>query len=167
MRGRPRPSRLLRRGRNGRTAARARRTRRCPRDLPAAVSTRIRLGKRWNPARPRARGCCLGELLRHRLREADLGGLHRVVGHTAAAFAPVNRGDHDDDAAAPRPHRGHDETRRSNGWRQRLVERFLPVGVGRLEQSGSARQPDVVDENVHPAERRHRLIDDGLDAVPG
>ena len=44
----------------------------------------------------------LGQLLRHRLREADFGRFHGVVGHPAARFAPPDRRDHHDRPAAAR-----------------------------------------------------------------
>ena len=41
-----------------------------------------------------------GQLLRHRLGEADLGRLHGVVDHPSAGLASPDRRNHDDDAAA-------------------------------------------------------------------
>ena len=73
------------------------------------------------------------ELLGHRFGQADLRGLHGVVGHPAARLAAVDRRDHQDHAAPPRPHRGHGQPRRPDGRIQRLVERLLPLVVAGLD----------------------------------
>ena len=97
------------------------------------------------------------QLLRQRLREADLRGLHRVVGHAAAGLAAEDRRDHDDDAAAALPHVRHGQPRRANRREERLVERLLPVGVGGARAMlAAAGQADVVHEDVEAAEVRRR-----------
>ena len=105
------------------------------------------------------------KLLRQRLAEADLGGLHRVVGHAAARLAAPDRRDHDDRPAAARAHVRHGLARGANRGEQRLVERTLPVGVGGPEQIASRGPPHVVHQDVDPAERGHGLPDDRLDAL--
>ena len=77
------------------------------------------------------------ELLRERLGQADLGGLDGVVGHAAARLAAPDRRDHDDRAAAALLHVRHGQPRGANRRKQRLVERRLPLGVGRVEQVGA------------------------------
>src|SRR4029453_7187700 len=49
----------------------------------------------------------LRQLLRHRLGEADLSGLHRVVGHPTARLSTPNGSDHDDHPPASAPHVGN------------------------------------------------------------
>ena len=71
------------------------------------------------------------QLLRQRLGQADLGRLHRVVGHAAAGLAAEDRRDDDDGAAAAGAHGGTTSARGANRREQRLVERLLPVGVAR------------------------------------
>ena len=56
---------------------------------------------------------------------------------------------------APPPrclHVRHGQARRADRRKQRLVERRLPLGVGRVEQLRAGRAPDVVDEDVEAAE---------------
>ena len=48
------------------------------------------------------------QLLRHRLAQADLGRLHRVVGHAATGLAPEDRRDVDDHAGAEEADAGDD-----------------------------------------------------------
>ena len=67
-----------------------------------------------------------GQLLRHRLRQADFGGLHGVVGHPAARLPAPDRRDHDDrrrrrgGACAERP-------AVTRGWRETASDRTLPA----------------------------------------
>ena len=94
----------------------------------------------------------LRELLRHRLGEADLGGLHGVVGHAAAGLAAPDRRDHQNHAAARAAHVRHGETRHADRGKQRLIERALPLGVERGDDVAAAGLADVVDEDVDAAE---------------
>ena len=96
----------------------------------------------------------LRQLLRQRLGQADLRGLDGVVGHAAARLAAEDRRDDHDRAAALLAHVRHGEARHANRGKQRLVERLLPVGIGRRFDVGALRQADVVDEHVDAAERR-------------
>ena len=80
------------------------------------------------------------ELLRERLGQADLRGLDGVVGHAAAGLAAVDRRDHHDRAAAALPHVRHGQARGADRREQRLVERRLPLGVGRVEQVAAGRR---------------------------
>ena len=99
------------------------------------------------------------QLLRHRLGEADFGRFDGVVGHPAARFAAPDRRDHDDRAAAAPPHVRHGQPRRADRRKQRLVERLLPLGVGRVDDAGAPGEPDVVDEDVEAAEGLDRSRD--------
>ena len=65
----------------------------------------------------------------------------------------------DDRAAAATPHRRDREPRRANGREQRLIERLLPVGVGRVGDRAAASKTDVVHQDVHAAERVDRARD--------
>ena len=66
------------------------------------------------------------------------------------------------DAAAALPHVRHDEPRHADGRIQRLVERLLPLGVGRVDDVGAFGGGDVVDEDVDAAEGLERGVDDLL-----
>jgi hypothetical protein len=105
-----------------------------------------------------------GELQRQGFRQADLGGLHRVVRHASASLAAEDRRDDDDRTAAAGAQVRHGEPRRPHGREQRLIERFLPVDIGRVDDAGTAPETDVVHEHVDSAETAHGFVDDSLDA---
>ena len=101
------------------------------------------------------------ELLRQRLGQRVLRRLDGVVDHAAAGLPAEDRRDHHDHAGAPCAHVRDGGSRRPDGRVERLVEGLLPRLVWRVEQAGAAAEPDVVDEDVEPAE-----ASDGLAARP-
>ena len=105
------------------------------------------------------------QLLRQRLGQADLGGLHRVVGHAAAGFAAEDRRD-DHDRRRRRGARIDGTTSRdgANGRKERLVEGLLPVGVAGRQQVAAAGQRHVVHQHVDAAEAVDGGVDDRADA---
>ena len=70
------------------------------------------------------------QLLRQRLRQADFGGLHRVVRHPAAGLPAPDRRNHHDRPAAAAPHVRHGQPRRADGRKQRLID--APRAIPRL-----------------------------------
>ena len=110
----------------------------------------------WKTDRPRRHAVdadiIFRQLLRHRLGEADFRRFHGVVRHAAARFTPPDRRDHHDRAAATPAHLGHGHPGRADGWEERLVERLMPLRVGRMDDVGALREADVVDENIEAAE---------------
>ena len=71
------------------------------------------------------------------------------------------------DAAAALTHQRHGQARGADRREQRLVDRRLPLGVGRAEDVGAAGLADVVDQDVDAAEPFDRARHDQLDAGGG
>ena len=135
---------------NGSSAARTRPSLRIVLDAPIPRPPQIRIDP---GATLLTRMLSLRQLLGHRLREADFGGLHRVVGHPAAGFAAPDRRNHHDRRRRRASHVRDRHARRSDGRKQRLVE--APPATRRPwcpTMPAASGEPDVVDEDVEAAE---------------
>ena len=98
--------------------------------------------------------CCASDFA-----EADLGRLHRVVGHPAAGFASPDRRNHDDRAAAAAFMCG--TARREARIAGNNVSSSAACHSASVVSSRSvpAGATDVVDEDVEAAEFLDRLLD--------
>jgi len=56
----------------------------------------------------------------------------------------------------------YDKTGHADGWIQRLVERVLPLGIGRIDDVGAFGRSDVVDQDVDASEGLEGGADDLL-----
>ena len=151
-----------------------------PNGSSARTNSAMPAGSACLPLLPRASGkknrsrrnavdanAVFGELLRHRLCQADFGGLHRVVDHASARSRPQI----DAIITIEPPPRGahvrHDEARHADCRVESLIESLLPFGIRRVDDIGAFGGADVVDQDVDAAERLDSRADDFLRPFAG
>jgi hypothetical protein len=74
--------------------------------------------------------------------------------------APPDRCNHDNRPAAAPAHVRHREPRRADRRKQRLIERFLPFGIRGVDDTGTAREADAVDQDVEATKAADGFGDD-------